>query len=126
MENLPVSSSDIENLVFPDRVEEDEVMVALDMTTAARSYGDIRTMVSSVTPANALRIVLSARSAFCFRDSAWPEVMSAAEWLSIVEELEVEDEDMGEEDDFDEEEVEEDDESADDLEEADMSPAVGC
>ncbi|CAK0878989.1 unnamed protein product [Prorocentrum cordatum] len=120
-----VSQDLVNELTFPEKLADDEVMVPVDMRGVGEEFDDVESMVEKLGPKGTAEAFVKARDYFEANKDKEPEderpqPMTAAEWKKVLEE----DFDEGEEeedlleDEEEFEEGEEDDDDAGDAEEA--------
>jgi len=123
-----VSQDLVNELTFPEKLADEEIMVPVDMRGVGQEFDDVESMVEKLGPKGTAEAFVKAREYFEANKDKEPEderpkPMSAAEWKQVLQE----DFDEGEEEDLleeDEEELEEDLDSEGDAEEPAEEPAA--
>jgi hypothetical protein len=116
-----VSQDLVNELTFPEKLADEEMMVPVDMRGVGEEFDDVESMVEKLGPKGTAEAFMKAREYFEANKDKEPEderpkPMTAAEWKLVLQD----DLDEGEEEDLledDEEELEEDLDSEGDAEE---------
>mmetsp|Transcript_40294 Transcript_40294/g.111907 ORF Transcript_40294/g.111907 Transcript_40294/m.111907 type:complete len:178 (-) Transcript_40294:149-682(-) len=118
-----ISQGMMNDLAFPDGLEDDELMVPVDMSAAGGNFDDVEQMIDKLGPKGAAEAFIKAFDHFEKNKESIPKderptPMTAKEWKAVLEanDMEGEEEDLeGEEEELLEGE-EEEDEGKDDAE----------
>merc|ERR1712187_86623 len=118
-------------LTFPEKLNDDEIMVPVDMRGVGEDFDDVEQMVEKLGPKGTAEAFIKASEYFEANKDGEPEEerpkqMTAAEWRKVLEEDEQEDgeeEILGEGEEEEAEDLEEPEEENADDDEEDAEPA---
>ena len=117
-----ITDADVEELAFPEKLQDDELMVPVDMRGVGEDYDDVEEMTKKLGAKGAAEAFVKAADYFDANKDKEPEderpqPMTAKEWKQVL----ADDDDEGEEEDL----LDEGDEEEAELDEAADEPADG-
>jgi len=92
VENATISKQDIDELTFPDEIDENEIMIPVDMRGCVEEYEDVEDMIEKLGCVGVVKAFMSAREHFLENEGKkedCPKEMTAGGWRAVLSSMHV-------------------------------------